>query len=92
MQLGTRWAAAATIPSSVPTLLRSEIGKIEAELSQQGVPLADRAWTLTWLENRPICRLDSGPELTITSGGLVVRHDAEEELNKTADDDDWLEN
>ncbi|MFE6994490.1 hypothetical protein ACFVAE_00875 [Microbacterium sp. NPDC057659] len=67
MQLGTRWAAGAEPPASVPAVLRPGIAEVEAKgLSGH--------WTLTWLEGRPIAELDAGWEVLVTaSGDLVAR-------------------
>lgn len=69
MQLGTRWAAGAPAPSSVPEALRAEIERIDKTLAQPG---AAPSWTLTWLEGRPIAELDSGIEVTIGADGAPV--------------------
>lgn len=65
MQLGTRWAAGAEPPASVPAALRPGIAEVEAKgLNGQ--------WTLTWLEGRPIAELDAGWEVLLTASGDVV--------------------
>ncbi|WP_309066264.1 hypothetical protein [Microbacterium sp.] len=67
MQLGTRWAAGAEPPASVPAALRPAIADVEAQLA----PAAGH-WTLTWLEGRPIAELDAGWEVLLTASGEVV--------------------
>jgi hypothetical protein len=65
MQLGTRWAAGAEPPASVPASLRPMIAEVETRgLSGH--------WTLTWLEGRAIAELDAGWEVVQTAGGEVV--------------------
>jgi len=65
MQLGTRWAAGAQPPSSVPTVLREAIAEVDAK----GL---GGYWTLTWLEGRPLAELDAGWEVLLTASGDVV--------------------
>lgn len=65
MQLGTRWAAGAQPPSSVPAVLREAIAEVEA----RGL---GGNWTLTWLEGRPLAELDAGWEVLLTPSGDVV--------------------
>lgn len=91
MQLGTRWQAGEIPPSSVPHLLTTAIAEVENDVTQiQGrATLESLFWTLTWLENRPICRLDSGDELTVSSGGMVVRTTSDD-ISQAEEDDDWL--
>lgn len=89
MQLGTRWTAGGTIPPSVPELFHSTIRDVERQLAAYAdEDLAARAWTLTWLEGNPTCRLDSGLTLTIKAGAVVIHNDDADET----DDDSWLEN
>ncbi|MCI1020023.1 hypothetical protein HWD99_15440 [Microbacterium sp. C5A9] len=65
MQLGTRWAAGAEPPASVPALLRPAIAEVES----RGLV---GHWTLTWLEGRAIAELDAGWEVVQTSTGDVI--------------------
>lgn len=67
MQLGTRWAAGAEPPASVPAVLLPAIAELEAR-----VDVAGARWTLTWLEGRPIAELDAGWEVLVTASGAVV--------------------
>lgn len=69
MQMGTRWTAGSTPPASVPTGLRDEIARVEADLAP-GTP--QPSWTLTWLEGRPIAELDSGIEVVLQADGTAV--------------------
>ncbi|MFC4137314.1 MULTISPECIES: hypothetical protein [unclassified Microbacterium] len=71
MQLGTRWAAGAEPPASVPAALRPGISEVEAELAGS-LSLSKGHWTLTWLEGRPIAELDAGWEVLLTASGDVV--------------------
>lgn len=73
MQLGTRWPFGAEPPASVPTELRGRIAAAEA--AHPG-PAADRHWTLTWLEGRPIAELDDG---TVVRDTIIDVHDADED-------------
>ncbi|HET8780191.1 MAG TPA: hypothetical protein VFM66_08970 [Agromyces sp.] len=74
MQLGTRWPFGAEPPASVPAELRPRIAAAEA--AHPGDDGADRHWTLTWLEGRPIAELDDG---TRVSDAIVDVHDADED-------------
>jgi len=65
MQLGTRWAAGAQPPASVPAELRPAIADVE------GRGLTGH-WTLTWLEGRPLAELDAGWEVLLTASGEVI--------------------
>lgn len=65
MQLGTRWAAGAEPPASVPAVLRPAIASVEAA-GHRG------HWTLTWLEGRPIAESDAGWEVLLTASGEVL--------------------
>ncbi|MFE6733312.1 hypothetical protein [Microbacterium sp. NPDC057650] len=71
MQLGTRWAAGAEPPASVPAALRPGIAEVEEALRQAQEPLSAH-WTLTWLEGRPIAELDAGWEVLLTASGDVI--------------------
>jgi len=65
MQLGTRWAAGADAPTSVPAALLPVIAEVEA----RGIT---GMWTLTWLEGRPIAELDAGWEVLQNAAGEVI--------------------
>ncbi|CAH0165848.1 MULTISPECIES: hypothetical protein [unclassified Microbacterium] len=65
MQLGTRWAAGADAPASVPAALLPAIAEVES----RGV---EGYWTLTWLEGRPIAELDAGWEVLQDAAGEVI--------------------
>ncbi len=68
MQLGTRWAAGTTPPSTVPAALRAEIERVEA---QTDAAREHGSWTLTWLEGRPVAELDLGFEVLQHPDGSV---------------------
>lgn len=69
MQLGTRWAARAEPPASVPAALRPAIAEVETQL---GASASGAHWTLTWLEGRAIAELDAGWEVFQTASGDIV--------------------
>ncbi|MFD5225759.1 hypothetical protein ACFWHT_09085 [Microbacterium sp. NPDC058342] len=71
MQLGTRWAAGARPPASVPAELHPAIAEVE------GRGLTGH-WTLTWLEGRPLAELDAGWEVLLTASGEVVARPIED--------------
>lgn len=58
IQLGTRWSVGDESPSSLPQAVADAVLEVEAQLSEEGVDVADWKWTLTWLEGRPVVELD----------------------------------
>jgi len=79
MQLGTRWSVGAEPPARLSPEFVAQVRAVEADLppdARQAV-----AWTLTWLEGRPVAELDAGVIVTLDrSGAVVVRHDDEDEF------------
>lgn len=67
MQLGKRWPVGADVPAELPRVVVSAVGDVEAELRSDGVPIESWAWTLTWLEGRPVVELDDGTVVTYNS-------------------------
>lgn len=57
MQIGNRWRLGATPPSGLPAEFLRQLAAAEATASAQE---REQWWTLTWLEGRPIARLDGG--------------------------------
>ena len=91
MQLGTRWQSGSTPPSVLPDSLRAAIANVERDTQTQENNGNALYWTLTWLENRPICRFDTGITLRVDAHGRVVK--AEDSVDGdaiTQDDDSWL--
>jgi hypothetical protein len=89
MQLGTRWPAGATPPSSLPDSLRAAIANVESTTPTQEHNGNALYWTLTWLENRPICRFDTGVTLVVDREGNINQEDGSG--SESANDvDDWL--
>ncbi|CAG7618020.1 Fe-S oxidoreductase [Leucobacter soli] len=99
MQLGARWPARDAPHRSVPEALHPAIAELEAAHPDAGY------WTLTWLEGRPVCRLDAGGTglgrsmpggwtLSLSAEGEVVRstdpYEGEQPAETIEDDDDWL--
>jgi hypothetical protein len=75
MQLGTRWAAGADAPASVPAALLPKIAEVESILgisTPEPVEGSRSHWTLTWLEGRPIAELDAGWEVLQGASGEVI--------------------
>lgn len=89
MQLGTRWQAGATPPPSVPEQLRVAIAAVEQAASARDPHEQNLSWTLTWLENRPVCRFDTGVTLRLDAHGTVL-HTDEKGLHSEIQEDDWL--
>lgn len=73
MQLGTRWQVGTPPPSRLPEPVRAEIHAVEAQISVEGRQAHSLYWTLTWLENRPICRCDAGITVLLDARDAVVR-------------------
>lgn len=81
MQIGIRWGAGNPLHPSVPEALHAAIQGCDTD-GHEG------AWTLTWLEGRPVCTRDDDVVVTLSaSGDLVVRSASGDEYD---DDDDWL--
>lgn len=82
MQLGIRWSAGDTPPSSVPEVLHGQLRAVEAILTADPFGGPPPKWTLTWLEGRPVAQLDTGVVVTVDpSGEVVVRHDSDEQFS-----------
>lgn len=88
MQLGARWRAGEQPHRSVPAALHSAIASAES-----AHPDAE-AWTLTWLEGRPVCELDDVHRIGVGPGGEIVsgsRGGVREAFgDESEDEDDWL--
>ncbi|QPZ37041.1 hypothetical protein [Paramicrobacterium chengjingii] len=67
MQLGKRWSVGTKVPADLPRVVVSAVGDVEAELRSDGVSFESWAWTLTWLEGRPVVELDDGTVVTYNS-------------------------
>jgi hypothetical protein len=95
MQIGTRWVAGQSPTQNLPQEMLDSIKEIEREAGITSTPTVNGpCWTLTWMERRPICTLDSGVELTIGQDGEVLRADESETKHisdfSDTDNDDWL--
>lgn len=95
MQIGTRWKVGQSPPSGLPQPLLDAISATEAaQIIAPTTSSVTHLWTLTWMERRPICTLDSGVVLTIGVDGEVHRSDGEttDDVNPylPGDNDDWL--
>lgn len=89
MQLGTRWQSGSTPPSVLPDSLRAAIANVERDTQTQENNGNALYWTLTWLENRPICRFDAGVTLVVDREGHI--NQADDSGSESANDlDDWL--
>lgn len=89
MRIGTRWEVGSTPPAGLPEELVDAIHEFERQLfgDLHAVTAAAHSfWTLTWLEGRPVCQLDGGPEITIDSNGRV--HNG---AIPDSESDDWLD-
>lgn len=84
MQLGVRWRAGEPPHRSVPVELHGAIAE------QEALHPAAQAWTLTWLEMRPRCALDSRVTLTLAADGRVETESGPTGDAQADEDDDWL--
>lgn len=92
MRLGTRWPAGSEAPTSLAANVRHALEECERDLgvssdAEQGQQMF---WTLTWLENRPVCTLDSGLVLRTTVSGDVEVIRISDNDDTLDDSDDWL--
>ena len=71
MQIGTRWKAHTTPPSSLPPEYLYAIAEQEAELRPLKVDTSNWHWTLTYLEGRPVVQLDDGTTIRVREDGAV---------------------
>ena len=88
MQLGTRWALGADLPSGLPDVVEIAVQAVEGDLAGIDTDTSTWRWTLTWLENKPVIELDDGTVIrynavddsaTITQPSVAVE-----------DDEDWI--
>lgn len=85
MQIGARWRVGAAPHSGVPTHLHELIRSTEAKYP------ASSSWTLTWLENSPVCSLDDVAVIAVANDGQpYVARDINLEVRDDDDDEDWL--
>lgn len=95
MQLGTRWQVGTPPPSRLPEPVRAEIHAVEAQLDDERSPGHPLYWTLTWLENRPICRCDAGITVLLDAHDAVIRTLDSDTVGTdptftAEEDEDWL--
>lgn len=88
MQLGTRWALGATVPSGLPDVVKVALQAVEDDLAAVETDTSRWRWTLTWLEGKPVIELDDG---------TIIRYDAAEDsatitqpVANEEDEDDWI--
>ena len=86
MQLGTRWPVGATAPDRIPAPIRAAIRTVEAELADAEQPTAGWAWTLTYLEGRPIVDLDDGTRIRMVDDEVALVTSVE--LDESDEDED----
>ena len=71
MRLGTRWTSGDPVPRTVPDVLHAEIARVDASVvAPGGAPRP--AWTLTWLEGRPVAELATGVVVSQSADGGVT--------------------
>jgi len=88
MQLGTRWALGASLPTGLPDVVEIAVQAVEGDLAGIETDTSSWRWTLTWLEGKPVIELDDG---------TVIRYNAAEDsatITQPAvdveDDEDWI--
>ncbi len=70
MQMGTRWAVGAEVPTRLPQLVIDAVKSVEAEL--EGIDTSLLRWTLTWLEGNPVVELDDGTVIRYAGGEVFI--------------------
>lgn len=93
MQICTRWQTGQQPPAQLPDAVAAAIATAESEHG-----LTTGAWTLTWLEGRPIATHSEEVRISLRADGTVLTQIGEDALNGTdvavdwteEDDDDWL--
>lgn len=82
MRIGERWAVGAPPPASLPRALKDAVRTAEADLTTG-------AWTLTWLEERPVVEHDDGVVVRqALDGSIVTSHDGEAPIAEAAHTDE----
>jgi len=88
MQLGTRWALGAPLPTGLPEVVVIAVQAVEGDLAGVDTDTSTWRWTLTWLEGKPVIELDDG---------TVINYDAVEDsatitqpATAVEDDEDWI--
>ena len=72
MQLGTRWLFGTNPPERIPSDVKAAISSVEDDVRSVGTDAESWRWTLTWLENRPVCELDDGTLVTVDANGIIA--------------------
>ncbi|WP_375389031.1 hypothetical protein [uncultured Amnibacterium sp.] len=72
MQLGTRWPIGGAAPARLPDPMRAAIRTVEAELAESDQPTTGWAWTLTFLEGKPLVDLDDGTRVRMSDGEVAL--------------------
>ncbi|WP_192497154.1 Fe-S oxidoreductase [Gulosibacter chungangensis] len=93
MQIGTRWQTGQQPPAQLPDTVAAAIATAETEHG-----LTAGAWTLTWLEGRPIATHSDEVRISLRADGTVLTQTGEDAIASTGvgadwaedDDDDWL--
>jgi hypothetical protein len=85
MQLGTRWPVGEPAPERLPEPMRAAVRTVEAELRDAEQSTAGWAWTLTYLERRPIVDLDDGTRIRMVDDEVALVTSVE--LDESADED-----
>ena len=86
MQLGTRWPIRAAAPERIPAPVRAAIRTVEAELADAEQSTEGWAWTLTYLEGRPVVDLDDGTRIRMVDDEVALVTSVE--LDESDDEDD----
>lgn len=72
MQLGTRWPVGQTPPDRLPQPMQAAIRTVETELDDAGQPTDGWAWTLTYLEGKPLVDLDDGTRIRMSDEDVAL--------------------
>jgi hypothetical protein len=85
VQLGTRWPIGSAAPSRLPEAMRAAVRTVEEELAESDQPTDGWAWTLTFLEGRPLVDLDDGTRIRMSDGDVALVTSVE--LDEAVEDD-----
>lgn len=88
MQIGSRWPVGGTAPVGLTESFLAAVTAAEKEHQ-----LTDGAWTLTWLEGRPVAEHPADIRVALGADGRVVTQAVDDVSEADAgldDDDDWL--
>ncbi|MGO1543104.1 MAG: hypothetical protein ACTHXA_02065 [Gulosibacter sp.] len=82
MRIGSRWAVGGDAPTGLP---EDFVAAVRAAEQERG--LTEGAWTLTWLEGRPVAEHPTEVRIALQADGSIGTITAGDQYDE---DDDWL--